>query len=91
MTLHRALLFNAEFTQRVVLQCRMGRFAVAALESEIEKQKKETASLEKALAVSDRHIDMLQRQLHDGRSQVTPDTVENSGMVLSLTLHARCV
>lgn len=43
--------------------CRVGRFAVAALETQIEKQKREISNLEKALAVSDRHIAGLERQL----------------------------
>ncbi|KAF6040902.1 RNF219 [Bugula neritina] len=42
---------------------KIGRFTVAALESQIEKQKKEICNLKKALSVSDNHIQALETRL----------------------------
>ena len=41
----------------------MGRFTVAALESQIDKQKREIDSLHKALSLSDNRIENLQSQI----------------------------
>ena len=42
---------------------RVGRFTVAALESQIDKQKREIDSLHKALSLSDNRIEKLQSQI----------------------------
>ncbi|XP_067944289.1 ORC ubiquitin ligase 1-like [Watersipora subatra] len=50
-----------ELSQRT--PSKVGRFALATLETQIDRQKKEIVNLERALALSDKHIEGLRAQL----------------------------